>query len=137
TDVDDTILFCADTFQQFIEEEYGLVSDQRLKDHHNIPKLYGLDDDRTLEIVAAFHRSHWMDKLPPMPCASVILPELHRAGYSFVAVTACLDEHETVQARLRNLQEAFGFEWEAVHCIGLHSTKADTLNSYQASIWVD
>ncbi len=137
TDIDDTILQCADFLQQFLEEEFGLFSEHRLKDHHNIPKLFNLSQERTLEFVAAFHRSKIFGQLPPLPCAAVVLPELHRAGYEFVAITACLGEPETVQARLNNLHDAFGFEWRAVHCIGLKSTKADVLNDYPASIWVD
>ncbi len=137
TDVDDATLFCADSLQQFIEEEYGLHSEERLKDHHNIPKLFNITIERTLEIVSAFHRSSAFGKLPPLPCAAVVLPELHRAGFEFVAITACLNEPEVVQARVNNLHETFGFKWKAVHCIGLSPSKTDALKMYSPSIWVD
>lgn len=136
TDVDDTILECADVLQQFLEG-HGYFSEERLKDHHDIPKLFNISMERTLELVSWFHRSGLMTCLQPEASAAVVLPELYRAGYRFVAITACLDEPEVVSNRRWNLREAFGFEWEAIHCLGLRQCKKDALNSYPASIWVD
>ena len=137
TDVDDTIMAAADVLQQFIEDEFGLFSSERLKNHHNIPKLFNLSFEKTLEVVTAFHRSHWMDKIPPLPCAAIVLPELYQAGYRFVAITACLNEPAVVEGRRKNLQDAFGFEWESVDCIGLNPSKEEALKRYTPSIWVD
>lgn len=137
TDVDDVLLRGADALQQFFEDEYGLISEHRLKDYHNIPKLYDISIERTLEMIAHFHRSSAFGKMVAEPHAATTLPELHRTGYRFVAITACLNEPETVQARLSNLTEVFGFEWEAVHCLGLTLCKKDALAAYPPAIWVD
>lgn len=137
TDVDNTILNFSDALQQYLEDEHNMVCEQRLRDAHNIQKLYGIDLTRTLELVASFQRSDRMAKLAPEPCAAVVLPELHRRGYQFVAISACLNEPATLAARQRNLIEVFGFEWHAIHCIGLKPCKKDALAAYSSSIWVD
>lgn len=136
-DLDDTILQCSDILQKYLEDEFGLYSDQRLRDVHDIPNMYGLDLEQTLKLIASFHRSACMENMPPDPSASAVLPELHRRGYRFVAITACLDEPDVLAARLRNLQWAFGIEWQEVHCIGLTPCKKAALERYPASIWVD
>jgi hypothetical protein len=137
SDIDDTVMLSAAVLQRYLEDECGLTSEHRLADIHNIPKAFGIDQDETLRLITQFHRSRFMEDIPPMPCAAVVLPELHRRGYRFVAITACLNEPEVVAARQRNLKAAFGFEWEAVHCIGLSLCKKDALKLYPKSIWVD
>jgi 5'(3')-deoxyribonucleotidase len=137
-DLDDTCLASADILQAYLEGECALPpSRSRLRDTHDIVKQYGLTIEQTMALVTKFHRSHWMDKLPPLPCAATVLPELHRQGYQFVAITACLNEPEVVEARLRNLTRAFGFEWQAIHCIGLNPSKKAALEAYPPSLWVD
>ena len=136
-DVDDTILNCADSLQQFIGEQYGLFSEERLKDHHNIAKLFGVEHSRAMEMVLDFHRSDYIGNMTPLDCAATVLPELYKAGYKFVAITACLNEIQTVERRRRNLNDVFGIEWEAIHCIGMVPSKRAQLEMYPASIWVD
>lgn len=136
-DVDDTVLEAADALQQFLADECDLVSEQRLKDHHNIPNLYGITIEQTLDCIRRFHRAPVMGRLPPLPCAATVLPALYRAGYRFVAITACLDEEAVVAARRANLEAAFGFPWEAVHCLGLTLCKRAALAAYPPSVWVD
>ncbi len=136
SDLDDVALCCADSFQIFLEQEYDLVSAERLQDHHNVPKLYNVSESYALELVAAFHRSDYFGKLPAMPCAAVVLPELRRQGYKFVGITACLNEPKIVEARLQNLFDAFGFEWE-IHCVGIKASKKEALQLYPTSIWVE
>lgn len=137
TDIDDTILNCGDGLQQFLEEECGLTTTERLSDHHNISKLYNVSVEESLVLVKRFHQSSWMARLSPLPCAVVVLPELYKRGYRFVAITACLNEPETVAARKANLLNVFGFEWEAIHCLGMVPSKRETLALYQPSIWID
>jgi hypothetical protein len=137
TDIDDTVLNGADVLQKFIEDEYGIIGERPLREVHNIPKNYGLTIEQTMAVIARFHRSKQMGMMPPLPCAAKTLPELHRRGFKFIGITACLDEPEVLEARQRNLWEAFGFEWEAIHCLGLTHCKKAALEAYPASIWVD
>lgn len=136
TDIDDTVLQCSDFLQAFLVSK-GFVIPERLRDHHNIPQLFDLDIATTLELIREFHRSPAMGQLEPEPCAAIVLPELYRQGHRFVAITACLNEPEVVKMRIKNLEEVFGFEWDAVHCIGLKTDKSDTLRAYPPSIWVE
>jgi 5'(3')-deoxyribonucleotidase len=136
TDLDDTILQFSDAMQAFLVAK-GFVIETRLRDYHNIPKLFNLDIPSTIELIREFHRSPAMARLLPEPCAAIVLPELHRQGYQFVAVSACLNEPDVHAMRVRNLEEVFGFQFEAVHCIGLTMDKEATLRAYPASIWVE
>ena len=136
TDLDETVLQFSDTLQSFLESEFGLVSKLRLKDHHDIPQMYGISIEETLDCVRRFHRSEWMRCLPPDPSAVAVLPELYERGYRFVAITACLNEPSIVEARRANL-EVFGMPWEDVRCLGLTRCKKAALECYPPSIWVD
>ena len=136
TDVDDCVLSFADTIKAFLATK-GRHINERARDHHSLPELYGLTIPETIELVCEFQRSSWMEQLLPEPCAEVVLPELYKQGHRFVAITACLNEPEVVERRTRNLEAAFGFKWEAVHCIGLSLSKTEMLKTYPSSIWVE
>jgi FMN phosphatase YigB (HAD superfamily) len=136
-DLDETILEFSDPFQKWLGDAHGLFSAYRLKDHHNIPKLFNIDITLTMALVAEFHRSPQMEYLEPLPCAVSVLPALYRAGYRFIAITACLNEIKTVERRKANLRAAFGFDFDEVHCIGLVPSKKEALELYDSSIWVD
>jgi hypothetical protein len=136
TDADDTVLRFSDAMQAFLATK-GFVIETRLRDHHNIPELFNLNMSDTIALIQEFHRSPGMEQLLPEPCAAIVLPELHRQGFQFVAVSACLNEPDVHARRVRNLEAAFGFKWEAVHCIGLQMDKEAILRAYPSSIWVE
>jgi 5'(3')-deoxyribonucleotidase len=136
TDIDDCTLAWADAFQAFLATK-GYHINERARDHHNIPELYKITIPETIELVREFQRSSLMGQIAPEPCAEVVLPELYEQGHRFVAISACLNEPEVVEHRTRNLEEAFGFKWEAIHCVGLSLNKKDVLSSYPSSIWVE
>ena len=75
--------------------------------------------------------------MEPLPCALKVLPELHSIGFKFIAVTACPNEKEIEEHRKANLLNVFGFEWEAVHCVGINQSKKEILAQYEPTIWVD
>lgn len=137
TDVDDTLCDFSSAIQQFLAEEHGMVSSEPLRAHHNLPKLYDITIERTLELVAEFHLSDRMRTMEPEPCAKAVLPELYKRGYRFVAISACLDDPRTVRNRVHNLERNFGFEFEEVHCMGLVRCKKAVLEMYAPAIWVD
>lgn len=135
-DIDDTVLQFSDPMQDFLASK-GLIIETRLRDHHNIPELFGLSIEDTIQLIGEFHHSPIMGKLQPEPCAAIVLPELHRRGYRFVAISACVDDPIVHALRVQNLEAAFGFQWEAVHCVGLLNEKEDMLRSYAPGIWVE
>jgi hypothetical protein len=135
-DIDDTILNFSDPMQDFLATK-GHVITKRMRDFHNIPKLFDLSLPETLDLVREFHRSPMMGKLPAEPCAKVVLPQLYAQGWSFVAITACLDEPEVHAMRVENLLNEFGFAFERVHCVGLKNDKRAELKSYPSAIWVE
>lgn len=135
-DIDDTCVNFSDGMQKFLAAK-GFIVPTRLRDNHNIAKLFGLTIPDTIALVSEFHRSSEFGCLLPEPCAKDVLPELHRRGYRFIAISACLNEPEVVARRTRNLEDAFGFKWEAIHCLGLTLDKTDALRAYPPSIWVE
>jgi hypothetical protein len=134
-DIDDTILSSADAMQHYFATEHGLTTELRLRDHHDIPKLYGIDVPTTIDLITQFQRSSHLVSMAPEPCALEMLPELHRQGFQFIAISASLEETSAV--RKQHLEDTFGFRWEAVHCIGLKLCKREALMMYPASVWVD
>lgn len=136
TDIDEVCLQLSDALQAFLATK-GHHTPERMRDHHNIPDLFDITIPETLAYVRDFHRSPAFGTLLPEPCAAAVLPDLHRRGHTFVAVTACLNEPDVVARRTRNLEETFGFRWEAIHCIGLSLNKAPVLQTYAPSVWVE
>lgn len=134
-DIDDTILLCADAMQHYFATEHGLITDQRLRDHHDIPKLFSIDVPTTLDLIAQFQRSSHLVRMAPEACALTVLPDLYRAGYRFIAISASL--RETSERRKQHLEATFGIPWEAVHCIGLTLCKREALEAYPSGVWVD
>lgn len=136
TDLDDTAMQFADPFQDFLATK-GHVIQKRMRDFHNVPKLFNLTIPETLDLVREFHRSSRMSQLPAEPCAKIVIPQLYRQGWRFVAVTACLDEPEVHAMRIENILNEFGFAFERVHCVGLKNDKRAELSSYPSAVWVE
>lgn len=136
TDVDETVLSFADPFQSWMLEQ-GYTAKRRLRDHYEIPTTFDLDPGKELALIDAFSTSAAMGALPPEPDAAEVLPVLHQRGFTFTAVSACVGHDPVPQRRRQNLENAFGFAWQDVHCVGIRRSKAAVLSSYQPSIWVE
>lgn len=135
TDIDDCVLNFSDRFQSYVESQ-GLPTQGRLRDLWRIERLLGIEVDAVHEILTAFTRDHSVHH-EPEPCARDVLPELHRAGYRFVGISACGTDPEYRARRLKNLEAAFGFEFEALHCVPFGQSKAECLAAYPSAIWVE
>lgn len=135
-DLDDTVLNFGDAMQAFLLAK-GYQIAERMRDHHNIPKLFNFSIEQTIDLISEFHRSPMMAQLEPEPSAVRVLPELYRQGFRFVAISACLNEPDIVRRREQNLEAAFGFRFNAVHCLGLTFDKSEALRGYEPSIWVE
>lgn len=136
TDVDDTILECADALQAWMAD-LGHVTEQRLHDHYDIEGLYGLDRQTAMGLIRRFSESEAMGRLRAAPDALEVLPRLRKAGFKLVAITSCHDSACTINLRMANLASAFSLDWDAVHCLGIGADKLEVLRAYPPSIWVD
>lgn len=134
-DIDDTVLAAGDSMQRYFADEHDLITDLRLRDHHNMPEVYSIDVPTTLDLITQFQRSPSLTDMVPEPCAQVVLPDLYRRGFRFIAISASLEETSAV--RKQHLEDTFGFRWEAVLCVGLVLCKRDALRRYPPSVWVD
>lgn len=141
TDIDDTILTCRVFLEEFLDERLKTKAQSCA---FNVREAYDIGEDVAHTLIHDFWRSDIMKRLPPEPCALEVLPRLYAQGWRFVAITACADEPAIVEARINNLQNAFGFEWDGIHCTGYNSVgpdgrnkKAEVLCKYPPTIWVE
>lgn len=138
TDVDDTILSFSEAFQRWAREQ-GHAITQCIHEAGTVEGALGLSIPDAHEIIMEFLISDAFGKIEPEPCALEILPQLHRDGYRFVAITACDPNPLTVALRERNLRDAFGFAFEDVIAVGFTGGegKGPSLRRYQPTIWVE
>jgi hypothetical protein len=139
TDFDDTILDFSRPFQAWAKDQgYSFSSCLREQPSGGIPALLGIDRDEADRIVTEFTlHSREFGALPPEPCAAEVLPELHKAGYRFVGITATLDHAGNWERRWKNFKDAFGFELDRLHCTGLGTSKEYYLKRYDTGVWVE
>lgn len=137
TDVDDTILQFADPFQEWVHAR-GVPTEGRFRDLYCVMTVVGIGHEDATKLINEYSTQPGiMDNLPPENDAAEVLPELYADGWRFVAITACVNTPEVIEARRRNLEKTFGFPFEELHCLGLHAEKKDTLAQYPDAIWVE
>lgn len=138
TDIDDTILLFADTFQKWAVEEKGFTLTQSIRDGGSIQDAIGCHRDHVDELVVEFSNDpHWFSTIPPEPDAKDVLPILYDMGYQFVAISSCVDGPTVTARRRKNLEEAFGIPWLEVHCTGLLQPKRAYLEVFEPTWWVE
>lgn len=136
TDVDDTVLEFAKCFQEW-SAKHGHFADDTIRSSGCIGSTFGLSDEATWDLIEKFYQDAAFGEITPEPCALEVIPRLHKAGYEFVAITACSDEPHVVEKRRKNLRDAFGFNWYHVHCTGVRQSKEKFLWTYEPSLWVE
>lgn len=135
TDVDDTVLKFAEPFQDWVESQ-GIKTHGRLRDIYSVERMLGDRGHDAIPLMRQFVEA--VDgQLPPEPCALEVLPELHKDGWSFVAITACGVDDWFHRQRVKNLEDVFGFHFDAVHCVELRDGKEKFLHRYRPTIWVE
>ena len=136
-DIDDSCILCADPLQAFIERAIHQTAISPLRDHLEISRSFNVTEAQADQLVEDFWYSKEFANLPADPSAKIVLPNLHREGYSLIGITACGSDPQIIQSRHSNLLEVFGFNFKAIHCVGLRGDKSIVLRSYPPSIWVE
>ena len=138
TDIDDTILKFADRFQEWVEAKGYQTFGAPLRDTGAIMTLIQKDRDEVDALVTEFSMSpDVMACLHPEPDALEVLPELHRMGYEFAAISSCVDGPYVTKMRRENVENVFGFSFRDVHCTGLLKPKDGVLTQYEPTWWVE
>ena len=139
TDIDDTVLRFAYAFEKWAVEHKGYTLYRSIRDGcKTIEEALGCTEDDVDSLVNEFSTNPtFFGSIPPESDALAVVPVLHRMGYQFVGVSSCVDGPEVTTCRRKNLEEAFGFKWLNVHCVGLLASKDEILRSYSASWWVE
>ncbi len=135
TDVDDCLLDFSNRFQAYVEA-LGMPTQGRLRDIWRIEQLLGINVDAVLALLERFNADESI-RYEPEPCARQVLPALHRAGYRFVAISACGTDPGYHARRLAHLEATFGFPFEALHTVPLGVAKDEVLARYPSAIWVE
>lgn len=137
TDIDETVLNFTEPFEKWLVEK-GWTLRGQMRDNYDLTQLLDCDIDTVMRLVEEFHTlAPEFETLEPEPCASVILPRLKAAGYRFIAISAAVDSEHVRQRRWRNLNNAFGFDWDDCICVGLRQSKARVLEQYEPALWID
>lgn len=137
TDVDETVVQFADSFQAWCEAR-GYIANGRMRDIYHVDELFGVDEDEAVRLITEFtHDHHELRNMPPEEDALEILPMLYEKGFRMVAITACAEGPSVVENRTHNLEATFGFKWDAVHVTGLRTSKKNVLEQYPSAIWVE
>lgn len=138
TDIDDTILDFARPFQMWAKSK-GYAFDGCMREMTGgIPALLDISRFEADRLVTEFIlESDEFAMLPPEPCAEKVLPELHRAGFEFVAITATINNTDVWRRRRQNLVSAFGFPFKEVRLTGLGECKGSALRGYDPTVWVE
>ncbi len=136
-DIDETVLNFTDPFEKWLTGR-GWELREKMRDVYDLTRLLDVKLERALEVVEEFHtQEESFRMLEPEPCAAVVLPQLHRLGYRFVAISAAVATQEVKDFRAENLKNAFGFEFEDVILTGLNGAKEPILALFQPAIWVE
>lgn len=136
TDIDETVLTFSRGFENWMAVQ-GLPVSGALRDQYSIARAFDITEEQAQDALNAFCHSDGYMSLEPEPCALTVLPKLYEAGWRFVAITAVTSDLRTARLRRKNLEDVFGFPWDAVHCIGLHGDKRPALSAYEPGVWVE
>ena len=138
TDVDQVLLDWAGPFHAWAEAR-GWASLARLEDVYAPSLAFGMTPEEELAAIVAFNASGALDDQPARPCALEAVPALRRAGWDFVAITAC--GPGPARTRPARLAEAFGFAWDRVEVVGLRGSKEALLRAHLERlgpcVWVE
>lgn len=138
TDIDDTVLQFAYSFEKWAVEQKGYTLKQSIRDGGTIEDALGCSRDDVDSLVIEFSTNPtYFGVIPPEADALAVIPLLHNMGYKFVAISSCVDGPEVTEVRRKNLREVFGFEWHDVHCVGLLAPKNNALQQYQSAWWIE
>jgi hypothetical protein len=138
TDIDDTVLQFGPAFEKWAVDQKGYTLQTTIRDGGSIEASLGCHRDDVDSLVIEFSTNPtYFGAIPPEVDALAVIPVLHRMGYQFAAISSCVDGPEVTECRRRNLEEAFGFKWLDVHCVGLLAPKEPTLRQYDPSWWVE
>jgi hypothetical protein len=138
TDIDDTILQFADAFQKWAVEKKGYKLNQSIRDGGSIQDAIGCHRDHVDELIVEFSTDPvCFSNIAPEPDALKVIPTLYGMGYQFVAISSCVDGPEVTACRRKNLEDAFGIPWLAVHCVGLLQPKTKVLEAYEPTFWIE
>jgi hypothetical protein len=136
TDVDETVLEYARPFQEWCEAK-GIPTYGNLRDIYSVEDMLGCDHLTAVDLMVQFTNEGGLDEQPVEEDCVEHVQRLHRAGYRFVAITACGLDLSFQKARKKRLEDVFGFKWDAMHVVDLRATKRYALNAYDSAIWVE
>jgi hypothetical protein len=138
TDIDDTILQFSHHFENWARNKKGYNLNSRMREIGSLSDAIGCDRETIDDLILEFSEDHSeFGILTPEKDALYILPILHKMGYQFVAISACIHGPEVTAIRRKNLETAFGFKWLGIHCVGLKQSKEIQLSAHDTAYWVE
>jgi 5'(3')-deoxyribonucleotidase len=141
TDCDEVLFDWASPFEAWVRETYPEHRDAlgNLTDYWHVEAWLGTTLEESREMIRIFNGDpkYW-NHFKPLPGVVENVLKLHDEGFKFVAITACAEDRQTWEGRWQNLNDVFGFGvFDALHCVGLASSKAGHLARYKPTFWVE
>ena len=137
TDVDESVLKFAGPFEAWLKDTKGARLAVPLIRTYCVKTALGISETETRALLKEFYATEIMDNQPPEDCAAEVLPRLYKAGYRFVAITACGTDEAFRKRRWRALEQAFGFPWEDVITVNWVEPKKPHLAKFEPTVWVE
>lgn len=142
TDIDEVVLNWDTAFEDWYMKSYplfdGKAPEKTLRESKDIEDWLKCDYETTRTLIANFNqcKDHF-PYLKPYDHALKYVNQLHKEGWSFVAITACAEDVWTHDARRENLERHFPGVFDTIHCVGLGKAKTKFLERYKPTWWVD
>lgn len=141
TDCDEVLFDWATPFEAWVRETYPQYRDTEgaLQDHWHVEAWLGCELKESRDMIRVFNGTpeYWCN-FKPLPGAVENVHRLYKAGFQFVAITACAEDLQTWEGRWKNLNDVFGYGvFDTLHCVGLAEPKADHLARYTPTYWAE
>lgn len=141
TDVDGVLLDWTTAFEMWIENDKFPFDtfETSLHDYSTIEDWLGITIEETGELIREFGNTEYFKKLPAYDDAIDVVNKLKQEGYSFVAITACDDDVNSIKNRKENLNLYFPNVFDEIIHTGLRSLhgKRPHLEKWQNCFWVE
>lgn len=141
TDCDEVLFDWAGPFEAWVRANYPqhVAAPGLLKDYWDVERWLTCSYEESRELIRIFNSDDRMwPFLKPLPRVVENVQKLHKAGYQFVAITACATDEATYNGRWQNLNEVFGVGvFDTLHCVGLAESKKNHLARYVPAYWVE
>lgn len=142
TDVDGVLLDWIDGFLNWCVNHKSYpttILDQRTN-AYDLETMLSTTLDVILSLITEFNNSPYFGQLRSTKHSEIVIPKLLERGYTFIAITACGEDHHHYETRLNNLVQVFGSNvFDELVILPVGGCKKDALLKYKDTnmVWIE